>query len=123
MHLTIKYRYLKNFNADKFLDDLSKQPWSLIDMFNDPDDALDTFNKLFLETPNIHAPYKQKRVKHKNQTDWFNEDIANAIHNRDYAKKKNNVDIFKYWKFEVKKLIHTAKKDFFNYEINSNKKD
>jgi hypothetical protein len=123
LHVTIKYRHLKNFNADKFLCDLSKQPWSIINMFNDPDDALDTFNKLFLETLNEHAPYKQKRVKHKNQADWFNEDIANAMRNRDHAKKKHNVEDFKYWKAQVKKLTHTAKTEFFNQEINSNKKN
>ena len=44
VHTTIKYRYLKNFNSDTFLEELSNQPWSLIDMFTDPDDALDTFN-------------------------------------------------------------------------------
>lgn len=123
VHTTINYRYLKNFNADNFLHDLSNQPWSLIDMFSDPDDALDTFNKLFLQTLDAHAPYKQKRVKHKNQADWFNGDIANAMHKRDLAKKKNNISDFKYWKSQVKTLTHTAKTEFFDQEINSNQKN
>jgi hypothetical protein len=88
MHATIKYRYLKNFNADNFVHELSDQPWSLINICSDPDDALDTFNKLFLQTLDKHAPYKQKRVKHRNQTDWFNDDIADAIQKKELCKKE-----------------------------------
>ncbi|XP_060580125.1 uncharacterized protein LOC132736928 [Ruditapes philippinarum] len=123
LHLTINYRYLKQFNAEHFLADLSNQPWTLIDVFTEPDDALDTFYNLFLKVLDSHAPYRQKRVKHKNQNEWFTDEIANAIHMRDYAKKKKKTEEFKYWRSQVKILSHQSKKDFFNQEINSQNKN
>ena len=80
------YRSQKNFNEDSFLKSLEEAPWSTIDTFDDPDDALDTFNSLFTQILDIHAPIKTKRVKHVNQPDWFNTDSLNAIKQRDKAK-------------------------------------
>jgi hypothetical protein len=42
---------------------------------------------------------------------------------RNYAKKKNDNHDFQYWKSQVKTLTHKAKTDFFEQEINSNKKN
>jgi hypothetical protein len=89
-----------------FLIDLSNQPWSLIDVFTEPDDALDTFYDLFLKVLDSYAPYKQKRVKRKNQNDWFTDDIANAIKERDFAKKKNNIEEYNFRRSQVKVLFH-----------------
>lgn len=38
-------------------------------MFSNPDDALHTYNELFLQTLDAHATYKQKQVKHKKHAD------------------------------------------------------
>ena len=57
-------------------------------MYSEPDDALDIFYGLILKVLDSHAPYKQKRVKHKNQKEWFTNEIAQAIHKRNYAKKE-----------------------------------
>ena len=122
-HITINYRCLKKFNADNFLSDLSHQPWSLIDVFTEPNDALDIFYDLFLKVLDLHAPYKQKRVKFKNQKEWFTDEIAKAIQERDYAKKKKNTEEFKNLRSKVKKLSHKSKLEFFNQEINSNNKN
>ena len=39
-HCTIKYSSFKNFNKYEFMNDLSQFPWSIMDIFEDPDDAL-----------------------------------------------------------------------------------
>ncbi len=43
LHTTIKYRSYKNFDPIKFNDDFDKVPWSILDTFDDVNDALDTF--------------------------------------------------------------------------------
>ena len=44
-HTTIKYRSYKNFDEKAFLADLAVVPWSVIEQFDDVDDALDTWEK------------------------------------------------------------------------------
>ena len=41
-HTTINYRSLKNFDQKKFKEDLAQAPWSIIESFDNPSDALDT---------------------------------------------------------------------------------
>ena len=38
---------------------------NVLDMFEDPDDATDYFNKTFLSVADAHAPLVQKRVKNR----------------------------------------------------------
>ena len=114
---------MKFFNEETFIADLESQPWSVLEMYNDPDDALDFFIQTFTTVLSQHASLKQKRVKRENQPDWFNSEIQNAIRERDRAKKHNNSDQFKYWRNQVKMLAVTSKKNFYNKEINENKRN
>ena len=57
----------KFFLKSSFEEDLSAVPWSIIDVFDDPDDKVDAFNSLFIEVLDMHAPLKTVRVK-KNPT-------------------------------------------------------
>ena len=41
LHPTIKYRSYKHFNDQLFLNDLGRQPWCVIDIYDDPGDSLD----------------------------------------------------------------------------------
>ena len=41
-YTTINYRSLKNFDQKKFKEDLAQAPWSIIESFDNPSDALDT---------------------------------------------------------------------------------
>ena len=56
VHTTIKYRSLKTFNENDFISNLQSQPWSVIDVFDDVDDALDYFVTLFTDVLDFHAP-------------------------------------------------------------------
>ena len=62
-HHTITYRDCKNFDEQAFLRDLNTAPWSSMEMFDDPDDALDFFNKMFLDIVDAHVPLVQERVR------------------------------------------------------------
>ncbi len=45
---TLKYRSYKNFDKIKFNDDLDKVTWSILDTFDDVNDALDMFYKMYV---------------------------------------------------------------------------
>ena len=122
-HTLISYRSQKHFDEKSFRESLEELPWSTIDVFDDPDDALDIFNSMFKQVLDSHAPLRTKRVKHEHQPDWFNEDIANAIKLRDAAKEALDNELFKYWRGRVKSLIKNAKKSFYSQNINIKEKN
>ena len=91
-HKTITYSAMKMFDQGQFLKDLECQPWVLLDIYDDPNDAMDFFNKLFENVLNRHAPKKTKRVKHVLLPNWFTKEIDEAGKNRDFCKKRNNMN-------------------------------
>ena len=52
----ISYRNFKNFDRDKFLEDLSRSDWSIFYNTSDIDNAAKIFNNLVSETASKHAP-------------------------------------------------------------------
>ncbi len=48
-HTSIKYRSYKNLNTKNLIEDLEKIPLSILDLFDDVDDALDMFVSLLEE--------------------------------------------------------------------------
>ena len=99
---------MKHFAKGQFLADLGAQPWSVLDMYSDPNDALDFFNRTFESTVDLHAPEQTKRVKHLLQPSWFNENISEASKNRDYFKKINDIENYKLWHNRAKSLTCQA---------------
>ncbi len=71
-HTSIKYRCYKNFDDDKFLNDLENALWVEIETIENVDEALEYWYKLFLKITNKHVPMKEKRVKRNKQPEWFN---------------------------------------------------
>ncbi len=57
---SIKYRCYKNFDDDKFINDLENAPWEEIETIENVDEALEYWYKLFLNISNKHAPMKDK---------------------------------------------------------------
>ena len=51
-------RIFKNFSKNNFEKDLSIVPWSMLDVFDSPDDKVSIFNSLFLNVLDMHAPLK-----------------------------------------------------------------
>lgn len=70
---------MKNFNEQKFREDLREVPWHVLDIFDNPNDALSTWSSLFMDIVKSHAPLGSRRVKHPKQADWMAPDIIQAI--------------------------------------------
>ena len=54
----VSTRSFKNFSKNAFLANLSNAPWSIIDILEDVEHKLDTFNSLFHQILDQHAPVK-----------------------------------------------------------------
>ena len=62
---TITTRSFKNFNTEAFCKDISETPLDTVSIFNYIDDQVSSFNKLFLDILDQHAPIKSSKAKHK----------------------------------------------------------
>ena len=114
---------MKHFNEKEFLEDLTDQPWFLIDIYDDPDDSVQLFLDLFQNVLNKHAPQRKRRVKRMNQPSWINPDILQAIKIRDHFHKNKDSMNYKIWRKNVKDLITESKKHFYNNTISLNKRN
>ena len=110
---TIRYRSMKNFKNDEFLQDLSKQPWPVCNCFEDPEDSLDMWVKLITDCIDLHAPWKEKRVKHISRPDWWSDELTQAINIRDTINKKQQPFVYRKQRNLVQKLILHAKRDYY----------
>lgn len=63
---TVKYQSFKNLDKDRSVYDLNNAPWSLLDIFENVDDKLDTWELT------QHTPIVEKRVKRKKSPPWVN---------------------------------------------------
>ena len=64
-HHTIRYRSFKHFYETKFVEDLNAVSWDIIRVFDNVDDALNTWYSLFTDVIDKHVPLKQHRVKNR----------------------------------------------------------
>ena len=60
---TIEYRSYKNYNKQSFIEDLENVPWHVFNNTENVDDCVNTWNKLFLDVVEAHAPTKTRRVR------------------------------------------------------------
>ena len=114
IHYTIKYRSFKNFDEIKFIEDLQTIPWDVVKVFEDVDDALETWYSLMSDVIDKHIPLKHHRVKRKNQPSWLTSEIIESIKTRDRFKALGNQEQYKAWRNKVVNLIQQSKKS--NYE-------
>ena len=73
---------LKMFDETQFLHPLANQPWSVLNIFDDANDALDYFSYIFNSVLSTHAPKKKRRVKRQKQPNWLNTEILTAMKTR-----------------------------------------
>ena len=117
---TISYRSFKNFDENKFIDDLKSTPWDIIKVFDDVNDIVETWSNLFCEIVDKHLPLRQHRVKRKQQPKWLTADINDAFKTRDRFKSLNNQEQYKIWRNKVSKMIKASKKRQYSEIINEN---
>ena len=97
----ISYRDTKSFDESAVVSDLDNQPWSVIDIFDNANDALDYFLTLFKSVLSKHAPEKKKRLKKEKQPNWMTKYISNAIRKRD-GYKPRNTEQYRFWRNKTK---------------------
>ena len=127
-HETITYRNFKHFCQEAFLNDLNTAPWSLLDVFHDVNEKLDTWNSLFMSIVDQHAPIVTRRVKNKELNEWMTPEIMEQIRIRDQLKSRGKHDIpartmYKQTRNHVVRLIASAKSNYFKQKIMENKHD
>ena len=130
-HLTKTFRNFKNFDANAFKKDLSELPWSIIEIFVDPNDAWLTFKDLFMKTADSHAPYIQRRIKSQSEP-WINEEVLQLIHEKEKLIRELSLndnaenDPIKWERYREVRNTLTAttrrvKKEYFDSVIEENK--
>ena len=122
-HKTITYRSVSHFDDLAFLSDLEAQPWSTLDIFDNPNDALDFFLQIFEKVLDQHAPQRTRRVKRKLQPNWFNAEIAEAGKQRDHFHKQKDTENHRFWRNKTKSLISNSKKQIYTKNIQENKRN
>ena len=105
----IIYRSFKTFNAERYAVDVASIPFSVAEVFDDPDDMLWAQSLLLKEVLDDHAPMKKKRIR-STQPPFMNTTLRKAIyrktnlHNRflkgkcsweEYRRQRNHVTNFR----------------------------
>ena len=79
-------RSFKRYNREHFCKDIAGIRWSVIETFDEINDAVSTWNNLFVDVANRHAPLKRIRTK-GGLKPWITKDIKELMAERDYALK------------------------------------
>lgn len=125
----IESRNMKNYDPYLFIHDLRKVHWDLMEISDDPNDMVNTWESLFLEVLDIHAPLRKRRVKNK-PSPWLTPCIKKLMHKRDHLKKqaikngsKSFYEAYKEARNQVNAAIKKAKIDYVAEEVDSDKGD
>jgi hypothetical protein len=86
-HRTNEYRSYKNYDRNAFLKDLKSIPWNLVNNCEDVDASVLTWNKLFLDVADTHAPVKKRRINGIH-CPWMTSQIKQAMQDRDFHHRK-----------------------------------
>ena len=76
----VSYRAMWKVDRSKLLSNLSQQTWSLINIFDDIEDAIDCFTALFMDVWNHHAPLKKKKDTFSETT--LNDEVSPIGHEK-----------------------------------------
>ena len=123
----ITTRCFKHYRPDQFLVDVSQVPWSVLDVFDDPEDKLNAFNLLFNNVLDEHAPIKTVKIRGR-PNPFVTCEIRDLMRLRDHWKKvaQKNKDPHAWSEYknlcrEVKHEIRTAEKIFIAEQVVNNK--
>ena len=103
---------------------MENAPFHVATIFDDPDDPLWLWNKIFLQIANEHAPLKQVKVRSKSLP-WITNDIRRKMNRRFklYKKAVNTNDNEKWQEYKflsnwTTASVRRAKADFFRNKVN-----
>ena len=120
----LEIRNMKNFNEEKFIEDLLKQPWEHIYFSAENPNAMwEIWKKIFLDVLDKHAPLQHKKIRSK-KAPWITNDIRNLMNTRDKFKRKailtNNENDwlnFRLTRNKVNIKLRNVKKDYYSSKI------
>lgn len=125
----IESRNMKHFDPQLFIHDLKQAHWDLLEISDDPNDMVCTWESLFLEVLDIHAPLRKRRVKNK-PANWLTPTIRQLMHQRDHFKKqavrngsKATYETYKATRNKVNIAIKKAKVDYVTGEVDNDRGD
>ena len=120
---TIEMRQFKNFQKDKFLNDLEQMPWRKVSSHSDPNDMWQEWKNLFVSCMDKHVPLKSKRIRNK-RSPWITSELLQRMRRRDVLKKKaissNDHAMwqqFKRARNQVNNATKLAKKRYFSENL------
>ena len=119
-HTLITYRSFKEFSETDFILELFQTNFQSIEFHRDVNQSLALFYEKLHSVISKHAPLMQKRVKRLVQPGWFNENIKQLIHKRNYFYKKKDWDNYKLLRNKTTSLIRKSKLNFFNKAVAEN---
>ena len=120
----LETRNMKNFNEEKFIEDLLKQPWEHIYFSAEVPNAMwEIWKKIFLDVLDKHAPLQHKKIR-SIKAPWITNDIKNLMNTRDRFKRKailtNNENDwlnFRTTRNKINIKLRNAKKDYYSSKI------
>ena len=124
-------RDLRNFDSEKFLDDMANAPWEFVDAVEDDDidNKVTIFENIHKDIIDKHAPMRTFRVT-RPAAPWLTDEIKSLMDNRDKYKNKFNIDkspetelIFKDLRNKVTHAIRDSKIATLNDQINTKLKN
>ena len=125
----ISTRCFKNYNRERFLEDVSNAPWSVLENFEDVEDCLNAFHLLFNEILDQHAPIKTVKLRARSNPFITNE-IREQMRLRDRWRKQARTtndpiawSTYRNLKREIKRELRIAQKAFVDQRIKDNPND
>ena len=120
-------RQFKNFQKDKFLNDLEQMPWRNVSSHSDPNDMWQEWKNLFVSCMEKHALLKSKRIRNKRSPSITSE-LLLRMRRRDVLKKKaistNDHAMWQQFK-RARNLVNNttklAKKQYFSENLETSK--
>ena len=125
-HRVVNIRSMKNVNVDRFKNELTSLPWSLVDNLENANDRWELWKSMFMNVVDNHAPLKRKRLRNK-KSPWMNANLKQLFLQRDKLKKlavvsKNPADWkkFKDARNTCNNKIRQAKTDYYHQYFKTN---
>ena len=124
----IKYRDMKSFDEDQFKRTLEQIPWETAFVFEDIDDVVYAWEKMFNSALDDHCPWREKRIKHTTQPPWMINAVIKKLHSRDHLlkvarKSDNSSDWANYREARNKAVsaLRSAKREFYKNAFEENR--
>ena len=128
----IMRRDYRNFSETEYCKDMENAPWGNIYSYEEHeiDEQVTIMENIFTEIIDRHAPMRRIKIRKPAPTQWINDEIIQAMDQRDKYKAKFNkyrdpliLETYKTLKNQVNYLVRKAKYKDFNERINAKVKD